>query len=71
MASLQSNCTFSFKHHLTIADLALLASLGSLHIVWTRGYRMTWHMANPALAMRPAPLNRLYTSHGMEWNGDR
>ena len=19
--------------------------------------------------MRPAPLNRLYTSHGMEWNG--
>ena len=32
-----------------MASLAILASLGSVHIDdnWTRGYSMTWHMANP------------------------
>jgi len=42
-----------------MASLALLASLGSLHVDWTRGYRMTWHMANPSPGDAPGAVSLL------------
>ena len=53
MASLQSNFTFSFKHH-----SSLQFYLFKHHwCVWTRVYRIPWHMANPCPGDAPRSLH--------------